>query len=111
MGCIELILLTAKGIPRCRIIFPLSVNHFTAAFPDSYASDLLISPFFFLIYDIANHYMVVHRSKIGQSRGMLKNIEYFIDTHVYIKKNENSTKLNVSDLDLGNIIFTLSKSC
>lgn len=55
--------------------------------------------------------MVVHRSKIGQSRGMLKNIEYFIDTHVYIKKNENSTKLNVSDLDLGNIIFTLSKSC
>lgn len=44
MGCIELILLTARGIPRCRIIFPVSVNHFTAAFPDSYASDLLISP-------------------------------------------------------------------
>lgn len=40
MGCIELVLLTAKGILCCRIIFPVSVNHFTAAFPDSYASDL-----------------------------------------------------------------------
>lgn len=48
MGCIELILLTAKGIPCCRIIFPVSVNHFTTAFPDSYASDLLISMYFLL---------------------------------------------------------------
>lgn len=48
---IELIPLTAKGIPHCRIIFPVSVNNFSTAFPDSYASDLLISPclvFFFL---------------------------------------------------------------
>lgn len=50
--------------------------------------------------------MAVHHSKIGQSCGMLENIEYFLNMHIYINKNANSIKLNVSDLDLGNIIFS-----
>lgn len=78
---IELIPLTAKGIPHCRIIFPVSVNNFSTAFPDSYASDLLISPclvFFFFIYDIDSRSVAVHHGEIG----MLENIEYFINMHV-----------------------------
>ena len=49
MGRAGVILLTAKGIPCCRIMFPVSVNHFTAAFHDGYASDLLISQFILLM--------------------------------------------------------------
>lgn len=83
MGCIELVLLTAKGIPCCQIRFPVSVNHLTAAFPDSYASDLWISPFF-LIYDTANHSIAVHHSTIRQSHWMLQNITIFYKhTHIY----------------------------
>lgn len=61
----------------------MSVNHLTAAVRDSYASDLLISQFFF-IYDIANHSVAVHRSEIVCSHGTLEYIEYLITMHIYI---------------------------
>lgn len=85
MGRVELIPLAAQGMPCCRIIFPVSVNHLTAAVRDSYASDLLISQFiFFFIYDIANHSVAVHRSEVVCSHGILEYIEYLIAMRVYI---------------------------